>query len=299
MELSAILERFEALAQPQGTDEDLIVITPDSKEYNDILFDIITLYYNEGKYKKIEGLANTNAVNQGRAQIRKAIESFESGRQPFKKYWKCLMGAICDVLNEVTGIDKVKDQRMIYKCQVNELKKKMEYEGRCGSCGCDDMKWKANKREELYNELPHDIKTALQMKEKAECLANRLFDETLTLKETLREKGEGEVTQEKDNLEKALEVVAVRDKRISELKKEVEKAKEKSKAELIKMNDKLAICASQNKALLKDKENELKLVKQSSGGNDSYWEENSKELQEEVERKNKKIAKLEALLKCV
>jgi hypothetical protein len=48
--------------------------------------------------------------------------------------------------------------------------------------------------------------------------------------------------------------------------------------------------------LLKTQE---KLIKQSSGGNDSYWEENCKDLEEEVERKNKKISKLEALLKRV
>ena len=207
--------------------------------------------------------------------------------------------------DKVVDMQNIKDRCFTQAQKINQLKSQLDNQGtiRVGGSGKqkleDYIQSLPTNEQEWFQKLEENDQKHIEKENGMAITIERKDQEINNLRLSNSECQMGD----SETLSKATDYIeGMNSEKANTLKQKKEKEKEKDK------NIKLQCESRIDKNEIKELKNEikgLKKVKQSSSDN-SYWEENCKDLEkevelknDEVERKNKKIAKLEALLKRV
>ena len=244
-------------------------------------------------------------IRTERCTLRKTFATFIDSRHPLRKYIIDMLKYHAVIEDKVVDIEKLRERSLAKSQKIKQLNNQLDSQGniRLGVSGKqkleDYIKSLPTNEQEWFQKLEENDQKHIAKQNGMAITIERKDQEINNLRLSNSECQMGN----SETLSKATDYIeGMNSEKVNTLKQKKEKEKEKEK------NIKLQCESRIDKNEIKELKNEikgLKKVKQSSGNN-SYWEENCKDLEkevelknEEVQRKNKKILKLEALLKRV
>ena len=102
-------------------------LEPTSKEFIDLLADMILYYWKDGKYHTMQ-TPQPQAIRSQKVLLRKCIDAMNNHKMGFNKYWLATSQLICACIGEKREMEKVCDQRMKARLQVKTLQAKLDNE---------------------------------------------------------------------------------------------------------------------------------------------------------------------------
>lgn len=252
-------EKLELLIEEQ-------CLEPTSKEFIDLLSDMILYYWKDGKYHTMK-TPQSQAVRSQKVLLRKCIIAMNNHKMEFNKYWLATCQLICACIGEKKEMEQVKDERMKARKKVKEIQAKLDNDkGRCGVCGGDDLKFKMQCRDDAYNNLSHGDKEWAEKCETLEKRCGQWQDRVIKLEEQLKSRNETIQQSDDDQVASLSKTIIDKSECIDKLRLKIKKLEETNQSQKTKHSQeikelKLSLKSDDKKILEIQKLNE-KIIKQ-------------------------------------